>query len=57
MKLFQRRDQRKQDAEYRQKQKPWLDALKKAEKIMDECLHDQQMIEKQLADETLYMVD
>jgi ATP-binding cassette subfamily F protein 3 len=51
-----RKDQRKQDAQYRQKQKPLLDALKKAEKIMDQYLHDQQMIEKQLTDETLYTV-
>ena len=49
-----RKDQRKQDAERRQKQKPLLDALKKAEKAVERYHNEQRQLEVELADPELY---
>ena len=49
-----RKDQRKQDAERRQRLKPWLDAVKKAEQHMNDYHQQQQKIEQQLADPEMY---
>jgi ATP-binding cassette subfamily F protein 3 len=49
-----RKDQRKLDAERRQKQKPLLDALKKAEATMEKYHVEQRDLETQLADEKIY---
>ena len=49
-----RKDQRKQDAEFRKKQKPLLDALKKAEQAVEKYHNEQRHIEAELADPALY---
>ena len=49
-----RKDQRKLDAERRQKQKPLLDALKKSESTMEKYHAEQRELETQLADMELY---
>lgn len=49
-----RKDQRKQDAERRQRLKPWLDAVKKAEQLVDRYHQQQQELEQQLADPEIY---
>jgi ATP-binding cassette subfamily F protein 3 len=49
-----RKDQRKLDAERRQKQKPLLDALKKSESTMEKYHVEQRELETQLADMELY---
>ncbi len=49
-----RKDQRKLDAERRQKQKPLLDALKKSEAIMEKYHVEQRDLEAQLADTEIY---
>ena len=49
-----RKDQRKQDAERRQKHKPLFDALKKAEQAVEKYHHEQRRIEAELTDPELY---
>ncbi len=49
-----RKDQRKLDAERRQRLKPLLDAVKKAEAAMEKYHQQQQALEQQLADPELY---
>ncbi|WP_411725419.1 ATP-binding cassette domain-containing protein [Methyloglobulus sp.] len=49
-----RKDQRKQDAERRQKHKPLLDALKKAEQAVEKYHNEQRHLEFELAEPTLY---
>ncbi|MDD5755384.1 MAG: ATP-binding cassette domain-containing protein, partial [Methylococcales bacterium] len=49
-----RKDQRKLDAERRQKQKPLLDALKKAESAVEKFHAEQRDLEAQLADMEIY---
>ena len=49
-----RKDQRKLDAERRQKQKPLLDALKKAEQAVEKYHNEQRRLEHELADATIY---
>ena len=49
-----RKDQRKLDAERRQKQKPLLDALKKAESAVEKFHAQQRDLEAQLADMEIY---
>lgn len=49
-----RKDQRKLDAERRQRLKPLLDAVKKAEAAMEKFHLQQQALEQQLADPLLY---
>jgi ATP-binding cassette subfamily F protein 3 len=49
-----RKDQRKQDAERRQRLKPLLDAVKKAEAAMEKYHQQQQQLEQQLADPVIY---
>ncbi len=49
-----RKDQRKQEAERRQRLKPWLDAVKKAEQQMEEYHRQQQQLEQQLTDPDIY---
>ena len=49
-----RKDQRKIDAERRQKQKPLLDALKKAESAVEKFHAQQRDLETQLADMEIY---
>jgi len=49
-----RKDQRKLDAERRQKQKPLLDALKKSEATMEKYHVEQRDLEAQLADTEIY---
>ena len=49
-----RKDQRKQEAERRQRLKPWLDAVKKAELQVDHYHQLQQKLEQQLADPEIY---
>ncbi len=49
-----RKDQRKLDAERRQKFKPLYDALKKAESQVEKLLAQQKQLEAQLADPALY---
>jgi ATP-binding cassette subfamily F protein 3 len=49
-----RKDQRKRDAEWRQQHKPLFDALKKAENALESYHQQQQQLEQQLADPTLY---
>jgi ATP-binding cassette subfamily F protein 3 len=49
-----RKDQRKLDAERRQKQKPLLDALKKAETTMESYHVEQRDLETQLTDTEIY---
>ena len=49
-----RKDQRKLEAERRQRQKPLLDALKKAEQAVEKYLQEQRHLELQLTDPTLY---
>jgi len=49
-----RKDQRKQDAERRQRQKPLLDALKKAEQAVEKFHNEQRELERQLADPDIY---
>jgi ATP-binding cassette subfamily F protein 3 len=49
-----RKDQRKLDAERRQKMKPLYDALKKAESSVEKHHNEQRQLETQLADPALY---
>ncbi len=49
-----RKDQRKQDAERRQKHKPLFDALKKAEQAVEKYHNEQRRLETELADPNLY---
>jgi ATP-binding cassette subfamily F protein 3 len=49
-----RKDQRKLDAERRQKHKPLFDALKKAENAVERYHNEQRQLEKQLADPAIY---
>lgn len=49
-----RKDQRKQEAERRQRLKPWLDSIKKAEQAVDYYHQQQQTLEQQLAEPELY---
>ncbi len=49
-----RKDQRKLDAERRQKHKPLLDALKKAEQAVEKYHNEQRRLEVELADPALY---
>jgi ATP-binding cassette subfamily F protein 3 len=49
-----RKDQRKSEAERRIRLKPLLDAVKKAERAMEQWHHKQQQLEQQLADPLLY---
>jgi ATP-binding cassette subfamily F protein 3 len=49
-----RKDQRKLDAERRQKQKPLYDALKKAENAVEKYHNEQRQLELQLADPEIY---
>jgi ATP-binding cassette subfamily F protein 3 len=49
-----RKDQRKQDAERRQRLKPLLDAVKKATAAVDKYHQQQQQLEQQLADPAIY---
>jgi ATP-binding cassette, subfamily F, member 3 len=49
-----RKDQRKLEAEFRQKQKPLLDTLKKAEQTVEKYHNEQRRLEAELADPALY---
>ena len=49
-----RKDQRKLDAERRQKHKPLFDALKKAELAVEKYHNEQRQLEHQLADPAIY---
>ncbi|MEQ1636028.1 MAG: ATP-binding cassette domain-containing protein [Methylococcales bacterium] len=49
-----RKDQRKQEAERRQRLKPWLDAVKKAEQQVENFHKLQHQLEQQLADPEIY---
>ncbi|MDP1772576.1 MAG: ATP-binding cassette domain-containing protein [Methylobacter sp.] len=49
-----RKDQRKLDAERRQKHKPLFDALKKAEAAVEKYHNEQRQLEHQLADPAIY---
>jgi ATP-binding cassette subfamily F protein 3 len=49
-----RKDQRKQEAERRQRLKPLLDAVKKAETALEKYHQQQQQLEQQLADPAIY---
>jgi ATP-binding cassette, subfamily F, member 3 len=49
-----RKDQRKQEAERRQKHKPLFDALKKAEQAVEKYHNEQRRLETELADPNLY---
>ncbi|MDP1970297.1 MAG: ABC transporter ATP-binding protein, partial [Methylobacter sp.] len=49
-----RKDQRKLDAERRQKHKPLFDALKKAEIAVEKHHNEQRQLEHQLADPAIY---
>ena len=49
-----RKDQRKLDAERRQKYKPLFDALKKAENAVESYHNEQRQLEQQLADPAIY---
>jgi ATP-binding cassette, subfamily F, member 3 len=49
-----RKDQRKLEAEFRKKQKPLLDALKKAEQAVEKYHNEQRRLEAELADPSLY---
>jgi ATP-binding cassette subfamily F protein 3 len=49
-----RKDQRKLDAERRQKHKPLYDALKKAEIAVEKYHNEQRQLEQQLADPAIY---
>ena len=52
-----RKDQRKQDAERRQRLKPLLDAVKKAEAAVEKFHQQQRELEEQLADPAIYHDD
>lgn len=49
-----RKEQRKQDAEWRKKHKPLFDALKKAESLVEKHHLEQRQLEQQLADSSIY---
>ena len=49
-----RKDQRKLEAERRQKHKPLLDVLKKAEQLVEKYHQEQKQLELQLADPAIY---
>jgi ATP-binding cassette subfamily F protein 3 len=49
-----RKDQRRLDAERRQRNKPLLDALKKAEQAVEKLHQEQRQLEQQLADPAIY---
>lgn len=49
-----RKDQRKQDAEFRKKQKPLLDTLKKAEQAVEKYHNEQRRLEFELSEPSLY---
>ena len=50
-----RKDQRKQEAERRQRLKPLMDAVKKAEATVEKFHKEQQELEQRLADPAIYM--
>ncbi|MEF3075865.1 ATP-binding cassette domain-containing protein [Methylobacter sp. Wu1] len=52
--MVSRKDQRKLDAERRQKFKPLYDALKKAEQAVEKYHTEQRQLEQQLADPAIY---
>ncbi|MDO9161654.1 MAG: ABC transporter ATP-binding protein, partial [Methylococcaceae bacterium] len=52
--VVSRKDQRKLEAERRQKHKPLFDALKKAEAAVEKYHQEQKAIESQLADPDIY---
>jgi ATP-binding cassette subfamily F protein 3 len=52
--VVSRKDQRKQDAERRQKHKPLYEALKKAELAVEKFHAEQRQLEQQLADPAIY---
>ncbi|NOT11272.1 MAG: ATP-binding cassette domain-containing protein [Methylococcaceae bacterium] len=52
--VISRKDQRKQDAEWRRKHKPLFDALKKAESMVEKYHLEQKQLEQQLADSAIY---
>jgi ATP-binding cassette subfamily F protein 3 len=52
--IVSRKDQRKQEADRRQRLKPLLDAVKKAEAAVDKYHQQQLQLEQQLADPTIY---
>ncbi len=52
--VLSRKDLRKQDAERRQRQKPLLDALKKAEQAVEKYHNEQRDLERQLAEPDIY---
>jgi ATP-binding cassette, subfamily F, member 3 len=52
--VVSRKDQRKQEAERRLRLKPLLDAVKKAEAAVDKYHQQQQQLEQQLADPSIY---
>jgi ATP-binding cassette, subfamily F, member 3 len=52
--IVSRKDQRKQDADRRQKHKPLLDALKKAEQAVEKYHNEQRQLEAELVDPALY---
>ena len=49
-----RKEQRKQDAEWRKNHKPLFDALKKAESLVEKHHLEQRQLEQQLADSAIY---
>ena len=54
MATVSRKDQRKQDADFRKKQKPLLDALKKAEQAVEKYHNEQRRLEFELTEPTIY---
>jgi len=52
-----RKDQRKIEAERRKRLKPLLDVLKKAEQTVEKYHHQQQQMERQMADPAIYSED
>ncbi len=50
-----RKEQRKNEAEYRKQLQPLLKQLKKAEKAVDQCHTEQKKLEQQLADPEIYL--
>jgi ATP-binding cassette subfamily F protein 3 len=52
--VVSRKDQRKLDADRRQKHKPLFDALKKAEIAVEKYHNEQRQLEHQLADPDIY---
>ena len=52
--IVSKKDQRKQEADRRQRHKPLFDALKKAEQAVEKYHQEQRQLEQQLADPALY---